>query len=132
MITALDFHVSKVAFGFKKDDYPLARIRNARVKKNTLMDHLVRVLCIGLLVSSIVWIICPPAFGYWSGPLAISIGLAIGLLTTRKYELQVEFQHDDETGLQWISIAKANKKEVKLLFEQQVDTILQQVNSKTR
>jgi len=130
MITTLDFHVSKVTFGFRNDDYPLARIRNARVKQNKPVDHIVRVFCIGLLVSSIVWIVCPSGFGFWSGPLAIFTGLVSGLLTTRKYELQVEFQHDDETGLQWVTIAKANKKEVKHIFEQQVDTILQQVRLK--
>ena len=40
--------------------------------------------------------------------------------TTRKYELKIEFQHHDDAGLQWISIAKANKQSVKSIFEQQV------------
>ncbi|OLQ89127.1 hypothetical protein BIY21_03000 [Vibrio ponticus] len=127
VITNQDFTVCDKQLHFKKDSYPLSKIKAARVKTNTLRDHALRVTSIGLIVSSVVWMICPDLFGMFTGPLAISIGMLAALASLRKYELQVEFQHIDETGLQWVSVAKSNKKAIRHIFEQQANEINNQI-----
>ncbi|MEH0667471.1 hypothetical protein H4F18_09770 [Vibrio scophthalmi] len=127
MIKASDFQISQLTFDFKKDQYPLSKIKNARVKANAIKDHLIRILTIGLIVSSVVWMICPQSLGVITGPISIIIGVLSGVASTRKYELQIEFQHADETGLQWISVAKTNNKHIESVFEQQVGRILERI-----
>ncbi|WP_274024577.1 hypothetical protein [Vibrio parahaemolyticus] len=90
MISTSDFRINILTLDFKKDQYPLYKIKNARVISN-------------------------------------AIGALSGLSSARKYELQIEFQHADETGLQWISVAKTNNKNAKNIFEKQVISILEQV-----
>jgi len=127
LINEEDFNVSNTTFTFKKDEYPLSKIKGARVKTNTFQDHALRIFCIGLVVASIVWMICPESFGFFTAPLALTIGMISALFSVRKYELQVEFQHVDETGLQWVSVAKTNNQMVKILFEKQTSRLLGQV-----
>ena len=66
--------VLTTSFDFKKDQYPLSKIKNARVKANTIKDHLIRILTIGFIVSSVVWMICPQSLGVITGPISIIIG----------------------------------------------------------
>ncbi len=58
MISPQDFRIDNQSLTFREDEYPLAKINRVRVKTNTIKDHLVRLIIIGLLVSSIVWAIC--------------------------------------------------------------------------
>ncbi|ENQ8746674.1 DUF6232 family protein [Vibrio sp. PNB22_3_1] len=127
MIIEDNFKVSNTTFKFKKDEYPLSKIKGVRVKTNTFQDHALRIVCIGLVVASVVWMICPESFGLITAPLALTVGVFSALFSVRKYELQVEFQHIDETGLQWVSVAKTNSKAVKNLFEKQVSKLLELV-----
>lgn len=123
MIRAADFQVDDTHLRFKKDTYPLAQVRDVRVKANNFSDHLIRVLAIGLLISSVVWMICPGGFGWITGPVALFIGILAAITTVRRYELQIEFQHTDDTGLQWVSMAKGNRRAVLAVFEQQAAAI---------
>lgn len=125
MIIEDNFKVSNTTFKFKKDEYPLSKIKGVRVKTNTFQDHALRIVCIGLVVASVVWVICSESFGLITAPLALTVGVFSALFSVRKYELQVEFQHIDETGLQWVSVAKTNSKAVKNLFEKQVSKLLE-------
>ncbi|WEM44178.1 hypothetical protein PTW35_23100 (plasmid) [Photobacterium sp. DA100] len=127
MIVADDFHINNAKVVFKRDEYPLSKIRGARVKTNSLKDHVLRVVIIGLIVSSVVWMICPDSLGLLTAPVALIVGILSAMATVRKYELQIEFQHIDETGLQWVSIAKTNKLSVKELFEKQASEILRNI-----
>ncbi|WP_104027896.1 hypothetical protein [Vibrio jasicida] len=127
MIIEDNFKVSNTTFKFKKDEYLLSKIKGVRVKTNTFQDHALRIVCIGLVVASVVWMICPESFGLITAPLALTVGVFSALFSVRKYELQVEFQHIDETGLQWVSVAKTNSKAVKNLFEKQVSKLLELV-----
>ncbi|MGL1102498.1 hypothetical protein [Vibrio vulnificus] len=43
MINEEDFNVSNTIFTFKKDEYPLSKIKGARVKTNTFQDHALRI-----------------------------------------------------------------------------------------
>ena len=130
MITADDFHINDNNVIFKEDEYPLARIKGVRVKTNSLTDHAIRIVAFSLMVSSVAWIICPEYFGLITAPIAIVIGVLLALSTARKYEIQVEFQHSDDTGLQWVSMAKTNKPDIKIIFEQQVMQILKKLHKK--
>ncbi|PNH91209.1 hypothetical protein C1M56_02370 [Vibrio diazotrophicus] len=123
MITARSFNINSTTLKFNNDEYPLVQIKRSRVKTNTLKDHAIRLIIFGLIASSVVWIVTPNYFGIYAGPFSIFAGMFLALLSVRKYELQVEFEHSDETGLQWISIAKTNKKSVKLIFDTQVEKI---------
>ncbi len=127
MITARSFNINSTTLKFNNDEYPLAQIKRSRVKTNTLKDHAVRLIIFGLIASSVVWIVTPNYFGIYAGPFSIFAGMVLALLSVRKYELQVEFEHSDETGLQWILIAKTNKQSVKLIFEAQAEKIQQTV-----
>lgn len=127
MITADDFHINDNNVIFKEDEYPLARIKGVRVKTNSLKDHAIRMVAFGLIVSSVIWIICPGYFGLVTAPVSMMVGVLLALSTARKYEIQIEFQHSDDTGLQWVSMAKTNKPDIKIIFEQQVMQILQKI-----
>ena len=127
MITADDFHINDNNVIFKEDEYPLARINGLRVKTNSLKDHAIRIVAFSLMVSSVVWIICPEYFGLITAPISFIVGVLLALSTARKYELQVEFQHADDTGLQWVSMVKTNKPNIKMIFEKQVMQILQKI-----
>ena len=127
VITADDFHINENKVVFKKDEYPLSKIKDVRVKINSLKDHAMRIATISLIVSSVVWTICPEYFGLFTAPIALIIGVLLALSTVRKYELQVEFQYADDTGLQWVSMAKTNKPNIKIIFEQQVIQILKKI-----
>ena len=100
MIIADDFHINENKVAFKKDEYPLSKIKGVRVKINSLKDHAMRIATISLIVSSVVWTICPEYFGLFTAPIALTIGVLLALSTVRKYELQIEFQYSDDTGLQ--------------------------------
>ncbi len=123
MITESSFQISGTTLRFNNDEYPLSQIKRARVKSNTFKDHALRLVVFGLIVSSVVWFVTPNYFGNYAGPVSIFIGVVLAFATVRKYELQVEFEHTDETGLQWISIAKTSNKNVKALFESQVELL---------
>ncbi|WP_028021448.1 hypothetical protein [Enterovibrio calviensis] len=125
MIKEDDFKIDGETLYFKQDLYPLSKIQNARVKTNTLKDHLTRMIAIGFLVTSVVWAVCPASFGLLTAPIALIAGTLAALSSARKYELQVEFKHKDETGLQWIVIAKANRTSVKNIFDKQAINIQQ-------
>ncbi|GAB3535476.1 DUF6232 family protein [Photobacterium alginatilyticum] len=125
MINTQDFKITDNNFRFQKDDYKLSRIRDVRVKQNAIKDHLFRLMALGLVFSGIVWVICPEGFGYIMAPIAFIIGLITALISSRKYELQIEFQHIDETGIQWISVAKANKLSEMTIFKEQAQHLKQ-------
>ncbi len=130
VITVDNFHINETKVVFKKDEYPLSQIKGARVKINSLKDHAIRIVTISFIVASVVWTVCPEYFGLFTAPIALVVGVVLALSTVRKYELQVEFQYADDTGLQWVSIAKTNKPSIKIIFEQQVTQILQKSHNK--
>ncbi|GAM61191.1 hypothetical protein JCM19232_4133 [Vibrio ishigakensis] len=58
----------------------------------------------------------PVLFGLSAGgfatilaPVAMVVGVIFALFTAKRYEFQVKFAHIDETGEQWVSVAKSNK-----------------------
>lgn len=128
MISAQDFQIKQSQFSFKQDHYLLEKIKGIRVKTNTFKDHALRILCIGTIASSVVWMVCPESLGAFTAPFAFVVGIIAALNSTKKYELQIEFQHVDGTGLQWVSVAKSNSQKVKDVFKEQVIKVTSQLS----
>ncbi|MBD8511629.1 hypothetical protein KCG43_18785 [Photobacterium sp. WH24] len=127
MASAQDFSISRQYFIYKADEYTLSRIKNARVKVNTLKDHLFRVIIIGMIVSSVIGLMEPAGIAWIFMPFGFITGALSALATARKYELQIEFEHTDETGLQWISVVKGHKQTDMAIFSEQADQLKQQI-----
>lgn len=127
MTNAQDFSICRQYFTYKNDEYRLSRIKNARVKVNTLTDHLLRVFIIGMLVSSVIGFMEPSGIAWIFMPFGFITGALGALVSARKYELQIEFEHEDETGLQWISVVKGNKQTDMAVLSEQVNKIQQKI-----
>jgi ABC-type transport system involved in cytochrome bd biosynthesis fused ATPase/permease subunit len=123
MISTDDFEIRTTTFRYRGDEFPLSKIKNVRVKSHTVKDHVLKLFLMGAIVSSIVWVICPEGFGKIMAPIAFVLGVVFTIFTIKKYDLQVEFEHIDETGVQWISVVGSSKSESKAIFERQASAI---------
>lgn len=125
MYKETDFQLSQEEFSFKKDSYPLSKINNVRVKKLGLLDNLGQIIFWLFVFSGAVWLAIPTldSTPFWLKALVVTltiVGFIFGFLRCSKYALQIEFRHIDETGVQWVNIAKSYSKFDCGLFEQQV------------
>ncbi|MCW8345093.1 hypothetical protein MD535_03500 [Vibrio sp. ZSDZ65] len=123
MISATEFKITSSVFSYKRDEFPLVKIQGARVKLNTISDHLLKIVLVGVLFSSVVWMIYPEEFGVLLAPIAFVVGVVYTIFNIKKYELQVEFEHIDETGVQWVSVVGSSHPQSKPVFEIQVDAL---------
>ena len=124
MYQVTDFRLSSGEFSFKKDSYPIPKIKNARVKELSLIDNLGQVIFWVFVYAGAVWLAIPnfESAPLWLKVLVISltvVGFAFALFRCSRYALQIEFCHIDETGVQWINVAKSYSKSDSELFEQQ-------------
>ena len=123
-----DFHVSSGEFRFKKDSYPLSKINNVRVKKLSLLDNLGQILFWVFVFSGAVWLAIPSfeSSPFWLQGLVGSltlVGFIFAMFRCSRYALQIEFRHTDETGVQWINVAKSYSKADGELFETQATAL---------
>jgi ABC-type transport system involved in cytochrome bd biosynthesis fused ATPase/permease subunit len=125
MLSAEDFEIGSTTFKYKNDEFPLSKIKNARVRFNNIKDHALKLFIMGALFSSIVWIVCPAGIGMIMAPIAFLIGVLSTIFTIKKYELQVEFEHIDETGLQWVSVVGSSHLKAQAILERQAQAIKQ-------
>ena len=112
-------------FRFKKDIYPLLRIQDAKVKKLNFSDNFGQILFWLFIFSGMLWVatLSSESIPFWLQALVGSLtllGFIFGLSRCSRYALQIEFCHSDETGIQWITVAKSYSKTDKVLFETQV------------
>ena len=117
-----DFKLSSKTFSFKKDSYPLSKINNVRVKKLSFLDNLGQILFWVVVFSGALWLAIAQigTVPFVIQALAISLtifGLIFSIFRCSKYALQVEFRHIDETGVQWISVARSYRKSDYELFK---------------
>ncbi|MCG9628379.1 hypothetical protein L1D34_26520 [Vibrio mediterranei] len=120
-----DFLIVSDEFRFKKDTYPLLRIHNAKVKKLSYFDNFGQILFWLFIFSGMTWVatLSSESVPFWLQALVSSltlIGFIFGLSRCSRYALQIEFCHSDETGTQWITVAKSYSRTDKVLFETQV------------
>ena len=123
-----DFSVGSGEFSFKNDSYPLTKINNVRVKRLSLLDNLGQVLFWVFVFSGAVWLAIPDfeTAPLWLKVMVISLSLAgfvFSLFRCSKYALQIEFKHIDETGVQWVNVAKSYSEADNKLFEKQVTVL---------
>ncbi|EGA67980.1 hypothetical protein VISI1226_08644 [Vibrio sinaloensis DSM 21326] len=130
MYKEADFSLQGESFRFKKDEYPLKRINNIRVKRLSWMDNLGQIAFWVCLFSGAVWlaVIEFPVVPTFLQVLCASLtmfGFVFAILRCSRYALQVEFRHVDETGLQWVNVAKSYSHQDGELFAKQVDEFRQ-------
>ncbi|RTZ17848.1 hypothetical protein EJ063_03420 [Vibrio aquaticus] len=123
-----DIRIENGQLHFKKDSYPLSKINDVRVKSLTLLDNLGQIAFWVFLFSGAVWLAIPDirTAPTWLQVLAVSltiVGLAFSLFRCSRYALQVEFRHIDETGVQWVNVAKSYAQKDGELFRQQAEVI---------
>ncbi|WP_217519993.1 hypothetical protein [Vibrio metschnikovii] len=108
------------------DAYDLSRIVGVEVKVLTFKDHLLRMLLLGAISSSLLFIFIPSehheyglAFASFLPLTAFLFGAFLGFVSSNKYEFRLEFNHLDETGIQWFTAAKSRKSSDYVLFKEQ-------------
>ncbi|WP_217525179.1 hypothetical protein [Vibrio metschnikovii] len=108
------------------DAYDLSRIVGVEVKVLTFKDHLLRMLLLGAISSSLLFIFIPSeyqeyglAFASFLPLVAFLFGAFLGFVSSNKYEFRLEFNHLDETGIQWFTAAKSRKASDYVLFKEQ-------------
>ncbi|ELV8773442.1 TPA: hypothetical protein ACRZZH_005156 [Vibrio harveyi] len=119
-----DFSIENGQLKVKKDSYPISKIRRVRVVENELVSHATKSVIISLIVSSILWLFEPFAtpwgFDLNVGIIAFIVTFPVVLLISyfkSKYQLKVEFDHCNEVGVQWISIANGRTAQEAKLFK---------------
>ncbi|CAB1256809.1 hypothetical protein ACOBWL_003515 [Vibrio cholerae] len=128
MFKESDFRLSDGKFHIKNDSYPLSKINDVRVKRLSLIDNLGQILFWIVIFSGMLWLALSQVgeSPFWLKLLAGSLsatGLIFALFRCSRYALQIEFNHIDETGLQWINVAKSFSSNDYELFEKQVVTL---------
>ncbi|CAH8238806.1 hypothetical protein [Vibrio aestuarianus] len=127
-----DFSIANGRLSIKEDSYELSKIKSVKVVKNKLSSYLVKASVISAIASSILWLFEPFAtpwgFDINAGVVALVITFPVVLLLSlfrSKYQLQVEFEHQDEVGLQWVTVA-SGKAEQELTAFKKVEQDLSQ------
>ncbi|MGY3941558.1 hypothetical protein [Aeromonas tecta] len=114
MACAISIRPSDNRLQINNDDYDLNKIKGVEVRALTWKDHLRKMMLLGLVTSSVLFYFIPteeqaksallvfflPMVGFLAGAL-------MALISSAKYEFRVEFAHTDETGVQWITVAKS-------------------------
>ncbi|MCW8330169.1 DUF6232 family protein [Photobacterium sp. SDRW27] len=137
MYRRTDFKISNQELKVKKDTYPMSRIVSAEARALTWRDNAGRIIFWGFLLSYAIWFAALLVLedyplsvtfpGFILGAVLFSVGAIYGLSQCGKYELRIEFKHSDETGIQWVSVAKGRRKEEFKLFQEQANKIAQAI-----
>ncbi|OOE77116.1 DUF6232 family protein [Salinivibrio sp. ML290] len=102
------------------DCYTMHNIVDASVEELTWKDHLLRMLGLGILSASFLFFMLVGELPYaeYLPAVGFAAGALLALLTSEKYVLRIEYNHQDDTGVQWLTIAKSGKKTDKMLFDE--------------
>jgi len=128
MFKESDFNIKNGYFYVKKDKYPLSKIKNARLQKLTLTNNIGQIIFWLFIFSGPTWLAInivgsvPTLFIILALILSI-LGFIFSLFRCAKFALQIQFSHHDETGLQWINIAKSYSDKYTPLFDKQVEKL---------
>jgi hypothetical protein len=105
------------------DSYELDKIADVQVRVLSWKDHLLNMVLLGVITSSILFVFIPteeqgkgvtlllPAMGF-------VVGAIMALAASAKYEFRLEFKHGDETGVQWITAAKSRSSSDYAVFKE--------------
>ena len=130
MLKASDFKLDEQMFHFRKDGYPLAKIRAARLKQLTWLDNLAQMLFWMLVFSGALWLAIQqtdhaPLWLIVTAAILTLLGLGVALNRCARCVLQIEFCHIDETGVQWVTVARGRSVEESELLVQQTASLNQ-------
>ncbi|ASM97508.1 hypothetical protein ACCH70_004333 [Vibrio vulnificus] len=129
-----DFSIANGRLSIREDVYELSKIKSVKVVKNKLRSHLVKAFVTSAIASSILWIFEPFAtpwgFDINAGVVALAITFPVVFLLSifrSKYQLQIEFEHQDEVGLQWVTVASGRAEQELTAFKKVEQELLQAV-----
>jgi len=93
------------------DSYDMNRISDVQVKVLTWKDKVTNMVLLGLITSSILFYFIPTeaqgkGMTLFLPAVAFLLGAAMAFISSARYVLRLEFKHTDETGVQWITVAK--------------------------
>ena len=125
-----DFKIDDGHFHFKKDSYPLTKINDVKFRRLSLLDNLGQIIFWLVLFSGAVWLTTvklgsAPTWLIAIGTSLSTVGFVFALFRCSRFALQVEFHHIDETGTQWITVAKSYSVRDGELLQKQADTLKQ-------
>ena len=107
------------------DTYELSKVIGVRVKALSWKDHLLKMIILGVLASSILFIFIPSenyeyglAYSSYLPLVGFIVGVIFAFITSTKYEFQLNFNYSDETGIQWFTAAKSRKPSDYALFRE--------------
>lgn len=105
------------------DSYELDKIADVQVRVLSWKDHLLNMVLLGVITSSILFVFIPTEEqGKGVTLLLPAMGLVVGaimaLAASAKYEFRLEFKHGDETGVQWITAAKSRSSSDYAMFKE--------------
>ncbi|MEL3931509.1 hypothetical protein RO468_09280 [Aeromonas enteropelogenes] len=92
------------------------------MKVLTWKDNLINMLLLGLITSSILFYFIPPeaqgkGMTLFLPAVAFLVGMVMALITSAKYVFRLEFKNADETGVQWITVAKSRNSQEYEVFK---------------
>lgn len=132
MVCSIVVDQSERKLKINANSYDVNRISDVQVKVLTWKDNLINMLLLGLITSSILFYFIPPeaqgkGMTLFLPAVAFLVGIVMALVTSAKYVFRLEFKNADETGVQWITVAKsrnAQEYEVFKLKEAELKQIL--------
>ncbi|HFQ4907436.1 TPA: hypothetical protein ACGU4V_004640 [Vibrio vulnificus] len=129
-----DFSIASGRLSIREDSYELSQIKSVKVVENKLRSHLVKASIVSAIASSILWLFEPFAtpwgFDINAGVIALVITFPVVLLLSifrSKYQLQIEFEHQDEVGLQWVTVASGRAEQELTAFKKVEQDLSQSV-----
>lgn len=112
MFKISDFSIANGRLSIKEDSYELSQIKGVKVVENKLLSHLIKAVVTSVIASSILWLFepfsTPWGFSINAGVVALFVTFPVVLLLSifrSRYQLRIEFEHQDEVGLQWVTVA---------------------------
>lgn len=124
MFKISDFSIANDRLTVREDSYDLNQIKSVKVVENKVSSHLTKATVISVIASSILWLFepfpTPWGFSINAGLVALLITFPVALFFSifrSKYQLQIEFEHQDEVGLQWVTIANGGAEQELTTFK---------------
>ncbi len=124
MFKVSDFTIVSGRLMVKKDSYGLSQIKSVKVVENKVSSHLIKAIVTSVIASSILWLFEPFAtpwgFSINAGLVALLVTFPVVFFLSvyrSKYQLQIEFEHRDEVGLQWVTVASGRTEQELTAFK---------------
>ncbi|MDO6706357.1 hypothetical protein [Photobacterium sp. 1_MG-2023] len=112
MYTEKVIFISSDSLVIKGQGVSLSKIRQMKVCEKSSKEVVLNFVAFSLFMSSTVWLLpifgADPKLSLYLSPVFFILGFLLGFFVIKKYQLKIEVSHSDETGIQWVSVAKSN------------------------